>query len=151
VNEPQEKMMDTFGAKPRLIKKYKNRRLYDLEISQYITVEDLQRYVLDGIAFQVIDAASSKDITCATLLQIFVEMEAHSVHFLSPEILRQLIVFAQHPMSKSLNIMLEQIMTAIEKPLQNNAYLNEFQQATDIWNKQTQQFLSQWQDLFKPR
>ncbi|WP_230306103.1 polyhydroxyalkanoate synthesis regulator DNA-binding domain-containing protein, partial [Legionella pneumophila] len=30
----------------RLIKKYKNRRLYDTEISQYITVEQLQKYVV---------------------------------------------------------------------------------------------------------
>lgn len=33
----------------RLIKKYKNRRLYDTEISQYIKMETLQEYVLKGI------------------------------------------------------------------------------------------------------
>ena len=56
----------------RLIKKYKNRRLYDTEKSQYITVEELQRYVIDNIPVRVEDSASKEDITNATLLQIFV-------------------------------------------------------------------------------
>ena len=74
----------------RRIKKYKNRRLYDTELSQYITVEDLQRYVIDGVAFRVEDSSSGKDLTNATLLQIFVELEASSSDFFSSEILRQL-------------------------------------------------------------
>ena len=81
----------------RLIKKYKNRRLYDTEISQYITVEDLQKYVLDGLAFRVEDSVSKEDITSATLLQIFVEMEEGPTKFLSPEMLRQLICLAIIP------------------------------------------------------
>ena len=40
----------------RLIKKYKNRRLYDTETSQYITLEELQRYVVDGVQFSVEDS-----------------------------------------------------------------------------------------------
>ena len=86
----------------RLIKKYKNRRLYDTETSQYITVDDLQRYVIDGMSFRVEDSTTKEDITTSTLLQIFVEMEAGPTKFLSPEMLRQLICLAHHPMNQSL-------------------------------------------------
>ncbi len=141
--------MDAVRPKPRLIKKYKNRRLYDLEISQYITIEDLQHYVIEGLAFQVVEASSNKDITNPVLLQIFVEMETNSVQFLSPEVLRQLICLAHHPMSQSLKTMLEQMMSVMEKQSQSSAYLNNFQNASDEWSKQTQQFINQWQALFQ--
>lgn len=141
--------MVTISTNPKLIKKYKNRRLYDLDISQYITVDDLQRYVVDGKVFQVIDAASGKDITNATLLQIFVEMESTALPFLSSNMLRQLIVLSSHPMSKSFKSMLEQMMQMMNSQLQQNMYLNDYQQAADVWNKQTEQFLSQWQAMFR--
>ena len=65
----------------RLIKKYKNRRLYDTEKSQYITVEELQSYVIEGLPFRVEDSSSGKDITNVALLQIFVEMEVARASF----------------------------------------------------------------------
>lgn len=94
----------------KLIKKYKNRRLYDTEISQYVTVEDLQRYVLEHVSFQVIDRASHKDLTSSTLLQILVEMQTCDSPFLSAEMLRQLIILANHPLSQSFKTMLAQMM-----------------------------------------
>lgn len=111
----------------RTIKKYKNRRLYDLALSQYITVEDLHRYVLEGIGFKVLDATSGQDMTNVALLQIFMEMEANSTQFLSTDLLRQLIIMAHHPMSRSLNMMLEQ---------------------TKDFNQQAEQLMQQWQSIF---
>ena len=32
----------------RVIKKYPNRRLYDTEISSYITIEDVRQLIVDG-------------------------------------------------------------------------------------------------------
>jgi polyhydroxyalkanoate synthesis repressor PhaR len=129
----------------RLIKKYKNRRLYDTEISQYITVETLQKYVVEGLEFKVEDAESGKDITNSILLQIIVEMENGSTQFLSPMILRQIICLANHPMHQSLKAMMEKMFQAMDKPLQMNPY----QQATDTWNKQMQDMMKQWQSIFK--
>lgn len=135
-------------TKPRLIKKYKNRRLYDLETSKYITVLDLQYYVLDGVVFQVVDAASGKDITNATLLQIFVEMEGNSTQLLSAEILRQLIIMARHPMNNVFKSMLEQMMINIENQLPKSIDLDDYQKEIRTWNEQTKQFLSQWMGVF---
>jgi polyhydroxyalkanoate synthesis repressor PhaR len=129
----------------RQIKKYKNRRLYDTETSQYITVEQLQRYVLDGIVFTVEDSETGKDLTNAILLQIIVEMEAGPAEFLSPEILRQLITLANHPMHQSFKTMMEQLLQNMNKPLQANPYQN----ASKQWNEQVNEVMQQWQKLFK--
>ncbi|MDI9819203.1 MULTISPECIES: polyhydroxyalkanoate synthesis regulator DNA-binding domain-containing protein [unclassified Legionella] len=133
----------------RLIKKYKNRRLYDTEKSQYITVDELQHYVVEGLAFRVEDSVTGKDITNATLLQIFVEMESGATKFLSADVLRQLIVFANHPMSQSFKEVLEQMFANMKNLLQANPYLNDYQKATAFWNQQMQQFFTQWQGFFK--
>ena len=129
----------------RLIKKYKNRRLYDTETSQYITVDQLQRYVVDDLAFKIVDSETGKDLTNSILLQILVEMEAGPTQFLSPEILRQIIALANHPMHASLKTMMEQMFHVMDKPLQNNPY----QKATETWNQQMQHMMQQWQKLFK--
>lgn len=129
----------------RLIKKYKNRRLYDTETSQYITLEELQRYVIDNVSFKVEDSLTGKDLTNAILLQIIVEMEAGPTQFLSPEILRQIISLANHPMQASLKQMMEQMFQVMERPLQSNPYV----QATETWNQQMQKMMQQWQSIFK--
>jgi polyhydroxyalkanoate synthesis repressor PhaR len=129
----------------RLIKKYKNRRLYDTETSQYITIEQLQHYVVDGVKFKVEDSNTGKDLTNSILLQIIVEMEAGATQFLSADILRQIISLANHPMQASLKTMMEQMFQVMEKPLQSNPYAK----ATETWNQQMQQMMQQWQSIFK--
>jgi polyhydroxyalkanoate synthesis repressor PhaR len=54
----------------RLIKKYRNRRLYDTELKKTVTIDELQNYVADNIDFKVVDNASGKDITLGVLSQI---------------------------------------------------------------------------------
>ncbi|RUR08673.1 polyhydroxyalkanoate synthesis regulator DNA-binding domain-containing protein [Legionella sp. km772] len=129
----------------RLIKKYKNRRLYDTETSQYITLEQLQTYVTEGIEFKVEDSETAKDLTNAILLQIIVEMEAGPTQFLSSDILRQIITLANHPMQVSFKSMMEDLFQAMNKPLQSNPY----QQVSKQWNEQMQEMMQQWQKLFK--
>lgn len=133
----------------RLIKKYKNRRLYDTERSQYITVEELQKYVLDSVEFRVEDSTTNEDITNATLLQIFVEMEEGSTTFLSADMLRQLICLANHPLSQSFKTMIAQLFSTIEQQAQANPFIKDYKKASEAWGKQIEQISSQWQDLFK--
>jgi polyhydroxyalkanoate synthesis repressor PhaR len=133
----------------RLIKKYKNRRLYDTEISQYITIDDLHQYVMDGLEFHVEDSNNGKDLTNATLLQILTEMDTEASKFLSPEILRQLIKLSHHPMSKMLRGMMEETMKAMEVQIHNNPYVQDFKPASDTWDKQMKQFMSDWENLFR--
>jgi polyhydroxyalkanoate synthesis repressor PhaR len=133
--------------KIKCIKKYKNRRLYDLERSQYVTMEDLQTYILQDIDFRVVDAKTDKDLTNATLLQMFVELEAHSTQALSPKVLRQLIKLSQHPLSEHYKIVLEEMLSKIQDHFQ--PYMHNMQATTEFWVKQSEQMVQSWQDWLR--
>lgn len=60
----------------RRLKKYPNRRLYDLTDSHYVTSHDVRRMILSGDRIQVLDSRDGADITRAVLLQILLEQEA---------------------------------------------------------------------------
>ncbi|GAB1407889.1 polyhydroxyalkanoate synthesis repressor PhaR [Thermomonas brevis] len=77
----------------RIIKKYPNRRLYDTEISSYITIEDVRQLIVDGETFEVRDAKSGEDLTRQVLLQIITEHEQDGQPMLSTQLLSQLIRF----------------------------------------------------------
>jgi polyhydroxyalkanoate synthesis repressor PhaR len=55
------------------VKKYGNRRLYDTEASEYVTLEELAERIRRGADVRVVDAATGEDLTQATLTQIIVE------------------------------------------------------------------------------
>ncbi|WP_081759961.1 polyhydroxyalkanoate synthesis repressor PhaR [Pseudoxanthomonas suwonensis] len=80
-------------AATRIIKKYPNRRLYDTEISSYITIEDVRQLILDGESFEVRDAKSGEDLTRSVLLQIIAEQEQDGEPMLSTQLLSQIIRF----------------------------------------------------------
>ena len=77
----------------RVIKKYPNRRLYDTEISSYITIEDVRQLIVDGEDFEVRDAKSGDDLTRQVLLQIIAEHEQDGEPMLSTQLLSQIIRF----------------------------------------------------------
>lgn len=77
--------------KLRVIKKYPNRRLYDTEISSYITVEDVRQLILDGLDFEVRDAKTGADLTRQVLLQIIAEHEQSGEPVLTTPMLSQII------------------------------------------------------------
>lgn len=132
-----------------LIKKYRNRRLYDTEISQYITVDQLLGYVLKGKPFHVQDVSNGNDITGPTLLQILVETEAGATQFLSPYVLTQLIMLAHHPMNETFKKMLEQFFQSFDKNMRDNPYLNNLQESSTAWQQHMQDLVKQWQGFFK--
>ena len=142
-------MSEDHSSRIKLIKKYKNRRLYDLERSQYVTVEDLQAYVFEDIDFRVLDATTGKDLTNSTLLQMFVELETNSAQALSPKVLRQLIKLSKHPMSEQYKVILEQMLGKIQDHL--HPYMQNVQTTTELWVKQSEQFMKSWQDWLRNR
>lgn len=56
-----------------IVKKYRNRRLYDSSDSRYITLEELAAKVRQGEEVRVVDAKTGEDLTASTLTQILVE------------------------------------------------------------------------------
>ncbi|MDJ0806419.1 MAG: polyhydroxyalkanoate synthesis repressor PhaR [Gammaproteobacteria bacterium] len=78
---------------PRIIKKYANRRLYDTELSRYITFFDVRDLVMQGVEFKIVDSNSNEDLTRATLLQIMLEEESGGEPLFTAEMLAQIIRF----------------------------------------------------------
>ena len=81
------------AAKPVVVKKYANRRLYNTETSSYITLDNLADMIRAGRDFIVYDAKSGEDITRGVLTQIIVEEESKGGSMLPAAFLRQLIGF----------------------------------------------------------
>jgi len=54
----------------KIIKRYKNRRLYDTERKEYITHAELRLIIKSGMPFKIIDSESEKDITLAVLSRL---------------------------------------------------------------------------------
>ena len=77
----------------RFIKKYPNRRLYDTEISSYITLEDVRHLVMQHVDFRVQEAKSKQDITRSILLQIILEREEGGEPIFSEPVLQEIIRF----------------------------------------------------------
>ncbi len=100
---------------PRIIKKYANRRLYDSKISQYITLDDLKQLIVSGIAVQIIDADSKKDISREVLLQLVSEQESLGQPILNEAILTALIRFYDHPMQKLASRYLEMALNLLHQ------------------------------------
>ena len=101
----------TESAKPTIIKKYANRRLYNTGTSTYVTLDDLAEMVKRGEEFEVQDAKSGKNITHGVLTQIIFELENSSGQTMLPvSFLRQLITFYGDQMQAVVPSYLEQTM-----------------------------------------
>jgi polyhydroxyalkanoate synthesis repressor PhaR len=91
----------------RVIKKYPNRRLYDTEISRYITLEEVRQLVLQNVPFRVEDKRSREDITRSILLQVIAEQEEGGNPIFTTELLTFIIRFYGDPMQSSISRYLE--------------------------------------------
>jgi polyhydroxyalkanoate synthesis repressor PhaR len=75
----------------RIIKRYPNRKLYDTEEKQYITLNGITDLIRTGSEVQVIDHASGQDLTAVTLTQIIFEEEKKQSGLLPNSLLTGLI------------------------------------------------------------
>jgi polyhydroxyalkanoate synthesis repressor PhaR len=112
-------------AKIRIIKKYPNRRLYDTEISSYVTIEDIRQLVMDAEVFEVHDAKTGADLSRQVLLQIITEREEIGQPMLSAQLLSQLIRFYGDQLQGFMGSYLEKSMqTFMEQQSQFRSQLN---------------------------
>jgi polyhydroxyalkanoate synthesis repressor PhaR len=75
-----------------IIKKYENRRLYDVTHSRYVNLDEIARTVQDGVDIQVLDATSGEDITRFVMTQIITECAKAPDSVFPLDILRQMVV-----------------------------------------------------------
>jgi polyhydroxyalkanoate synthesis repressor PhaR len=100
----------------REFKKYPNRRLYDLEESQYVTVDDVRKFILKGESIRVSDSKDGTDITRQILLQILSEQEAEGHEpVLTNRVIEQVIRFYGDNVGSVVSRYIEQsILTFLE-------------------------------------
>ncbi len=73
------------------IKRYPNRKLYDLDRKRYVTLEDISILIQEGEDVQVVDHETGDDLTGITLSQIIFEREKKRSGFLPKSILTSLV------------------------------------------------------------
>src|ERR1035438_927699 len=105
---------------PRILKKYPNRRLYDTEVSSYITLAEVKGMVLQGLDFEVRDAKTGEELTRSILLQIILEEETGGVPIFSTSMLSQIIRFYGHSMQGMMG-------SYLEKNLRSEEHTSELQ------------------------
>jgi polyhydroxyalkanoate synthesis repressor PhaR len=73
------------------LKKYANRRLYDMEKSAYVTLNQVADLIRQGRQVEIVDAKTKEDVTAFILTQIILE-EAKNNNFLLPVPVLHLII-----------------------------------------------------------
>ena len=73
------------------LKKYANRRLYNMEKSEYVTLNQVADLIRQGRQVEIVDAKTKEDVTAFILTQIILE-EAKSNNFLLPVPVLHLII-----------------------------------------------------------
>jgi polyhydroxyalkanoate synthesis repressor PhaR len=98
-----------------VVKRYSNRKLYDVQESRYVTLEELEDLIRSGRQISVVDAATGEDLTSVTLAQIILESERNRRAALPTGFLHQLIKHGeawQEFVQKSLRASLEGVITS---------------------------------------
>ncbi len=138
------------SSKPRIIKKYPNRRLYDTEQSRYITLADLQKLAEGGEEFEVKDASSGEDITRMILLQIISEQESGGNPVFTTDILTRIIWLYWASVHDALTSFLDQRLLLFEQ--QQTSFQEQVRDAmqnnpVNAMSELTQRNLEIWQDI----
>ena len=135
---------------PRIIKKYPNRRLYDTEISSYITVDEVRQLVVDGEDFEVRDAKTGEDLTRTVLLQIISEHEDKGQPLFSTKLLSQFIRFYGDSMQGFMGSYLERSMQVfLDQQGQFRSQMNNLlgQTPWSVLNDMTERNLELWKQM----
>lgn len=136
--------------KPRVIKKYPNRRLYDTEISSYITLEDVRQLIVDGEEVEVRDAKTGEDLSRSVLLQIISEHEEKGSPMFSTQLLSQVIRFYGDSLQGFMGSYLERSMQLfLDQQHQFRSQLNNLLGKTpwSMLNQLTERNLDMWKSF----
>lgn len=89
------------ASQGRLIKRYGNRKLYDVEESRYITLDGIRMLVQAGEDVRVVDNRTGEDLTGVTFAQIIYEAEKRHNGVLELPILRRMIEVGDETVQRS--------------------------------------------------
>jgi polyhydroxyalkanoate synthesis repressor PhaR len=87
------------SAPPRLIRRYDNRKLYDVAAKRYVAIEDLARLITAGEDVHVQDQRTGDDITSVVLAQVVLERVRERTDSIPRQVLTRLIRLGAGPVS----------------------------------------------------
>lgn len=116
------------------LKKYPNRRLYDMTASRYVTMEDARDLIVRGESIEVTDAKDGTDITRQVLLQILAEQEAEGHQsVLTNRAIEQIIRFYGDRMGSVVSRYIEQsIVSFLEHQEQFRTHLRSLNEMNPL-------------------
>ena len=76
---------------PVIIKRYRNRKLYNTQSKKYVTLEEIEELIKQQEEIKVIDNSNGNDITAATLSQIIFGLEKNRTGMLPINLLISLV------------------------------------------------------------
>lgn len=100
----------------RRIKRYDNRKLYDTETSEYVSLSDIADLVQSGETVEVVDNATGEDITAQTLTQIILEEGKSGREVISSDLLHALLRRSEEVLDNGL----DQIRTTVDDLVQSS-------------------------------
>jgi polyhydroxyalkanoate synthesis repressor PhaR len=137
--------------KTRIIKKYPNRRLYDMETSKYTTLDEIKQLVLTQVMFRVIETGTEEDVTNYILLQIINENETGKTPIFTTEILKNIICFYGNPLQNMMSDFLENCFSAVtEQKMGFGNYFKNMMEDKNPFNKLAdiaKQNFAMWQSM----
>jgi len=110
------------------IKRYPNRKLYNTETRQYITLEGIADLIRKGEEVQVTDHTNGEDLTSLTLTQIILEQEKKQSGLLSKSFLTGLIRTG----GNHLSAIRRESMTILEEQLEKRLRQLQIPTHTDL-------------------
>lgn len=100
----------------RHIKRYENRKLYDTEASEYVSLSDIADLVRSGETVHVVDNATGRDLTAQTLTQIILEEGKSGSHAIPSDILHQLLRRSE----EAIDVGFEQLRATVDDLVQSS-------------------------------
>jgi polyhydroxyalkanoate synthesis repressor PhaR len=137
-------------AKPRLIKKYANRRLYDTESSSHVTLDGIHDLIVAGHDVMIIEETTGNDISRSILLQIIAEREQDGRPMLDTDFLMRIIRLYGNPMQDMVGKFLSKSFdTFMDQQVQYREQMRKAMAATPLETIQqlTKDNLEAWQSM----
>lgn len=121
----QDKSAGSNGEQePVVIKRYASRKLYDAAAKEYVTLEDIARYIRNGREVQIIDKKTGEDLTRQYLIQIIADFESQGESALPLNVLTDLVRHYQDQARNMTPAFLSQAFEAFKE--QQEKMMDEF-------------------------
>lgn len=135
----------------RLIKRYENRKLYDTEVSSYVSLSDVADLVRGGETVRIEDNVSGKDLTAQTLMQIILEEGKSGQHVLPSDVLHDLLRQSQRALDHRFDQIRHTVDTWVEQSVSQLGRLVRSSRTDELQELRTQliQLETQLADLLE--